>query len=240
MRRWHGFEFGDQPWIPTVLRQAETAYLATAYRFLPALTRQWTEKISTLLPREEPAEILDLCSGSGGPAPLVVEELRKRNYDVRAKLTDLYPNPNTGSHPRITWLAEPLNAMQVPAELTGVWTMFSAFHHFPPEAAHAILRHAFEHRRAIAIFESGSGTWLGVVSMLGVPLAVLALMPFARPFRWSYALFTYLLPVIPLLVLWDGLVSMLRIYSPEQLQELTADLRGMPDGLPYLVGRPVR
>ena len=57
-----------------------------------------------------------------------------------------------------------------------------------------------------------------------------------------------------LMVLWDGLVSMLRIYSPEQLQKLTADLqapdyaweigrihlRGLPDGLPYLLGRPVR
>ncbi len=248
------FEFGDQPWFPPVLREAETAYLATAYRLWPALTQQWAEKISTVLPRQEPTELLDLCSGSGGPLPLVVDELRKRNYEVRAKLTDLYPNPKTGSPPRITWLAEPVNAMQVPPELTGVRTMFSAFHPFRPEAAQAILRDAFEHRRAICIFESGSGTRRGVVSMLGVPLAVLALMPFARPFRWTYLLFTYLLPLTPFVVLWDGLVSMLRIYSPEQMQKLTADLqapdyaweighihvRGLPDGLPYLLGRPVR
>ena len=109
----------------------------------------------------------------------------------------------------------------------------------------------FERRRAICIFESGSGTLLGIA--LSVPPAVLALMPLARPFRWAHLLFTYLVPLTPFIVLWDGIVSMLRIYSLEQMQNLTADLqspdyfwelghikvRGIPDGLPYLIGRPI-
>jgi len=65
----------------------------------------------------------------------------------------------------------------------------------------------------------GSGTWLGVLSMLGVPLAVLALMPLARPFRWAYLVFTYLIPLLPLIVLWDGIVSMLRIYALLRLED---------------------
>jgi len=66
--------------------------------------------------------------------------------------------------------------------------------------------------------------------------------------------FTYLIPVLPLIVLWDGIVSMLRIYSPEQTKELTGDLqrpdyaweigriqvRGIPGGLPYLIGQTIR
>lgn len=240
-------------WFPQVLRNAETAYIATAYRVWPTLPRRWAEGISTLLHRGEPAEILDLCSGSGGAMPLIIEELLKRDYDVRARLTDLYPNPNSGSHPRIIWLAEPVDATHVTPKLAGVRTMFSAFHHFRPDAAQAILRDAFEHHRAICIFESGSGTLLGVAAMFGVPAVVLALMPFARPFRWTYLVFTYLIPLTPLILLWDGIVSMLRIYSPKQMQKLTADLRapnyaweigqikvrGIPDGLPYLIGRPI-
>src|SRR3954447_6757547 len=112
MRRLHSFEFGDQPWFPAVLRDSETAYLATGYRLLPALTQQWTDKIATVLPCDQSAEILDLCSGAGGPLPLVVQELVKRDYDVRAKLTDLYPNVTAGSSPWATWLAEPVNAAQ--------------------------------------------------------------------------------------------------------------------------------
>ena len=78
-------------------------------------------------------------------------------------------------------------------------------------------------------------------------------MPLASPFRWAYLLVTYLIPLTPLIILWDGIVSMLRIYSTEQMQELTADLQapdcswelghftvsGIPGGLPYLIGRPI-
>lgn len=143
----------------------------------------------------------------------------------RPRESDLYPNPKSGSGPRIEWLLEPVDATQVPPKLAGVRTMFSAFHHFRPDAARAILTDAFERRRPICIFESGSGTLLGLAAMLGVPLAVLALMPLARPFRWAHLLFTYLVPLTPLIVLWDGIVSMLRIYSPEQMQKLTEDSR---------------
>jgi hypothetical protein len=51
MRRLHLFEFGDQPWFPQTLRDVETAYLATAYRFLP-LPRRWAAKLSTVLRRD--------------------------------------------------------------------------------------------------------------------------------------------------------------------------------------------
>ena len=78
-------------------------------------------------------------------------------------------------------------------------------------------------------------------------------MPFARPFRWAYLAFTYLIPLMPLIVLWDGMVSILRIYSPAQMKKLTEDLQapdyaweiggiqvfGIPGGLPYLIGRPI-
>ncbi len=253
MRRLHLFEFGDQPWFPRILRDSETAYLAAAYRAWPALAQQWAEKISTVLPTGEAVEIIDLCSGAGGAIPQIIKELRKRNYDVRVVLTDLYPNPSASPDPRIRWLLEPVDATHVPKELTGVRTMFSAFHHFRPDAARAILRDAFERRRAICIFESGSGTLPGIIGMLGVPFAVLALMPQASPFRWAYLLVTYLIPLTPLIILRDGMVSMLRIYSTGQMQKLTADLqapdyfwdlghitvRGIPGGLPYMIGRPI-
>ena len=47
------------------------------------------------------------------------------------------------------------------------------------------------------------------------------LTPRMRPFRWSRLLFTYLVPLIPLVVLWDGIVSCFRTRTPEELLELT-------------------
>lgn len=252
MRRLHLFEFGDQAWLPRILRDAETAYLAVAYRFFP-LAKRWAEIISTVLPRQAAAQIVDLCSGSGGPMPLIVEELKKLGYEATAKLTDLYPNPKSALRPQISWEAKPVDATHVSPEINGVRTMFSAFHHFPPVAGKAILQDAFDRRCAICIFESAPGTLLGAFTALLIPVNVLALMPFARPFRWTYLLFTYLIPLLPVIVFWDGLISMLRIYSSEEMKKLTADMhapdyaweisrikmRGVPGGLPYLVGRPI-
>ena len=250
----HLFEFGDLPWFPQVLRDAETAFLATLYRFLSLLPRLWAERLSTVLDHDGPTEILDLCSGSGGAMPLIVEELEKRGYDVRVNLTDLYPNPKSTSDPRLVWLPEPVDATRVSPKLGGVRTMFSAFHHFRPDAATAILKNAFDLRRPICIFESGPGIPLGVAMAVLVPGNVLALMPFVRPFRWAFLVFTYLIPLMPVILLWDSIVSNLRIYSPDQLHRLTKKLQapdyaweigrirvhGIPGGLPYLIGRPSR
>lgn len=253
MRRLHLFEFGDEQWFPQLLRDAETGYLAASYRLLPSLWRAWAERIATVLHPGEPAEILDLCSGSSGAMPLILEELEKHGYNAYARLSDLYPNPKSSSHPRMVWVEEPVDATRVPAKLQGVRTMFSAFHHFRPEAAKSILKDAFDHRRAICIFESGSGGLLAAGMMIGVPLAALLLMPFARPLRLGYLVFTYLIPLMPFILLWDGMVSLLRMYSPEQMNKLTEDLQApdyvweigrirvpsIPGGLPYLIGRPI-
>ncbi|MBC7173515.1 MAG: hypothetical protein H5U40_13830 [Polyangiaceae bacterium] len=77
--------------------------------------------------------------------------------------------------------------------------------------------------------------------------------PFIRPFRWSRLVFTYAVPLLPLFVLWDGLMSMLRIYSPDELRALVREVSaerydweigsfspGVP-GAPrmvYLIGTP--
>ena len=252
MRRFHLFEFNDQPWLPQILREAETAYLVAAYRLVP-LARDWAGKmLSTLRPGTR-MEIVDLCSGAGGPVASLIDELERRGCTASALLTDLYPNSGCAPHARVSWLSEPLDATHVPAELKGVRTLFCGFHHFRPQSARAILEDAFLCRCPICIFEGGSGTAGGVATMLLVPFNVLAMMPFARPFRWAWLVFTYLIPLLPLIVFWDGVVSMLRIYSPEQMKALTAGfqapdylwevgrlhVRGIPGGLPYLVGRTV-
>jgi hypothetical protein len=250
VRRLHLFEFNDQPWFPQVLRDGETAYLATAYRLVP-LPRHWAEKIVTALQPGDRMEILDLCSGAAGPVPALIDALERLGCEATVTLTDLYPNPKTAAHRRMAWCPKTVDATRVPPELTGTRTMFSAFHHFRPEAARAILDDAFQRRRSICIFEAGSGGLLGVATMLLVPLNVLLMMALARPFRWTHLLFTYLIPLLPLILFWDGVVSMLRIYSPEQMLALSQGLqapdydweagriraRGIPGGLPYLIGR---
>jgi len=147
---------------------------------------------------------------------------------------------------------EPVDATSVPAELSGIRTMFASFHHFRPDVARAILRNAFEQRRPICIFEGTSRTWGMIASAMLIPFLVPVLTPMVRPVSWLQICFTYLVPILPLLIFWDGLVSQLRTYSAQELEAFTRDLESpeyrweaglieiprMPAGVPYLIGQP--
>jgi hypothetical protein len=256
MRRRHLVELEDLSWWPRAFRDAETDYLVTALRA--------AKTYSVMLPRLAAAlekcaakQIIDLCSGGGGPWPDLLPALRTAGADVSVCLTDKYPNlpalANIANKvPGVRFEAESVSALDVPRRLSGFRTVFTAFHHFRPADARAILASAVRDRQGIAIFEATSRTPLALGMMLGVPLAVWILTPFIRPFRWSRLFWTYVLPGVPLAMLFDGAVSCLRIYTPDELRAMAQEVGGevfdweagieYPPGsaipIPYLIGTP--
>src|SRR4030095_2408901 len=154
--------------------------------------------------------------------------LAERGVSVSVCLTDKYPNlevfrESSGlTHQSISYHPQSVDAMRVPEELTGFRTIFSAFHHFGPEQARTVLADAAHKRQGIAVFEGTQRSVLALLLMLLVPLMVLVMTPFIRPFRWSRLLWTYLIPLLPLVAMFDGLVSCVRTYSVEDLRDLTA------------------
>jgi hypothetical protein len=48
--------------------------------------------------------------------------------------------------------------------------------------------------------------------------------PWIRPFRWSRIFCTYVIPIIPAVLLFDGVVSCLRTYRPPELRAITEKL----------------
>jgi hypothetical protein len=184
--------------------------------------------------------IVDMCSGGGGPWLDLCRQLRCRDTEcqdaegnsagLQVWLTDKYPNleafqnVSTSSDHHITFYPEPVDAMKVPGALKGLRTMFTSFHHFPPEDARAILQNAVDAGESVGIFEATRRA----PSTIGLIFAGILLMfvhtPRIRPFRWSRLLWTYLIPVIPLVLLFDGVVSCLRTYRPQELREIVATL----------------
>ncbi len=257
MRRRQLLEIEDQPWCPRVVRDGGTDWLG----FMANLTRAFdvvAPKLRSAMERTRTTNIVDLCSGGGGPW-LTLERALAASGPVHVELSDLFPNIEAlkslhdRSNGRCGFRREPVDATDVPAELDGVRTMFNCFHHFRPELGRAILADAVRKRRAIAIFEGVDRRALPIAGMPLQAAMVLLLTPFVRPFRWSRILLTYALPLIPALVLFDGTVSMLRIYLPDELRELVASVEGnetfdwdigrlpiprMPIGITYLVGTP--
>ena len=62
--------------------------------------------------------------------------------------------------------------------------------------------------------------------MIFSPITVLLTTPFIRPFKFGRIIFTYLIPIVPLFVLWDGIVSSLRTYSVKEMNKLVENLNG--------------
>ena len=234
MRRRHLVELEDLSWFPRVLRDGATTYLA----WITARSGQieyLVPPLERLLRRTGELEIVDLCSGGAGPMPEVVARLRAHGFAVHATLTDFYPNQEAlaracaGSGGALSHSAVSVDATRVPAELRGVRTLWNAFHHFRPAQAREILASAVRAGRPIAVFEILSREPLLLVSLLFAPLVAALTVPFWRPFRGAFLFFSWVVPLIPLVILWDGVVSWLRIYSESELRELVAPLGGAYD-----------
>jgi hypothetical protein len=226
MRRRQLVELEDLAWFPSAIRDGGTDWLA----FMANHTNMFAAAaphIRRAMHVTATTEVLDLCSGGGGPW-LTLEPALRKSGAVCVELSDRYPNVSAWralsarAGGGLRFRSQPVDATDVPASARGVRTMFNAFHHFPPDVARAILGDAVRKRRAIAIFEGVNHRGAGLAAMpLQLP-AVLLFTPFVRPFRWSRLLLTYGLPLIPFLLIFDGTMSMLRLYLEEDLRELLA------------------
>lgn len=221
------FEFGDQTWLPEVFRRCMVEYLE-ATQAAGAFPDYVAARLAPVLERLGTRRLLDLCSGGAGPIPGVLTALADAHgMEVHASLSDLHPNPEAferakqASAGRVDYEAQPVDATAVPEDLEGLRTIFNGFHHFPPEVAQQVLRDASRSRHGIAIFELVERKLVSLIPfILVVPIVVVLLTPFVKPFRWSRLFWTYLLPVLPVLIVFDGIVSCLRAYSTEELQAM--------------------
>ena len=256
MGRIHLFELEDQGWFPRPLRDAGTDFV----RFMAEtgnLYEPIVPELKQALIETGSEELLDLCSGGGGPVPSLQKRLAADGCAVRVTLTDRFPNRPAFARARwqsrggVDFSDEPVDATAVPPHLSGFRTLFASFHHFRPEAAQRILQDAVDQRRPIAAFEVTVRNVLVALGSLFLAFLVLLATPFIRPFRWSRLFWTYVIPIVPLFVAWDGCVSCLRTYSVQELQALVAGLgpndyiwqigrkRGvLSPGVTYLIGYP--
>ena len=216
----------------------------------------FVEKLKAAMDCLGQRELVDLCSGSGGPMRTILRLLRIQGCEVKARLSDLYPNVTAyrqieqETEGVIQGIDSPIDATNVPAELVGFRLVSNGFHHFSPAAAEAVLADAVAKQQGIAVVEMVNRSLLAFFSVgVGIVLTFLA-APFIKPFRFSRLFLTYLAPLIPLCLVWDGMVSCLRVYSPAELRELVSRLkpneyewdigalRVGPGKVTYLIGIP--
>jgi len=231
MRRVQLLEFEDLDWFPQSWRRMITEVL----QFFSSRLNPYgplVPRLKQVLEELNCHHLIDLCSGGSGPLRLLLDQLENQeHYPVQATLTDKFPNLEAFRQARaacpgkIHFSESPVDAREVPSHLKGFRTLFASFHHFPPEAAKQILQDAARKNEGIGIFEFTDRSLALYLVMLTSPLFVWLVTPLIRPFSWQRLLWTYLIPVLPLLIIWDGMVSNFRTYSPVELKRLVQDIR---------------
>jgi hypothetical protein len=231
--RLHAVELHELPGCPSLLRRIATDYLRTVgevfHAFEPVLPL-----LGALLTAQRTRRIVDLCSGAGGPIVGLAGALEQElGFAPEVVLTDLHPNREA-----FAWLASQarvpvsfeqrsVDARAVPEGLVGVRTIFDAFHHFRPEQARGILADAAQKRVPLLVVEATERSLPAMLGMLLlVPVLVLVLTPFVRPFSFGRLLLTYVIPLAVPLIVFDGIVSCWRSYTPNELRQLCAGLDG--------------
>ena len=257
MRRVDLGEIEDQGWCPAWLRDAMTGYLQVVIE-QTQVYRSAAPAVAALLNATKSHKVLDLASGAGGPWPRLLQQIQAAGAAPDVTLSDLRPNraaairfeAEEGFH----YLMHRVSALNVPEALDGVRTMFSALHHFSRAEVRVILMAAQRQGIGFAGFEATHRSVRGLLVTAFIPLLVLLMMPRVRPRRWGTLLLTYLPPIVPLLIWWDGVASTLRSHSALELRTLVGEMpepgyswsvaevsiAGAPLPVLQVIGRPER
>jgi hypothetical protein len=232
MARLHLFEWEDQPWLPQALRDFITDHLQ--FTFSVPETAPLREAVADILApplkRTGETRIVDVCSGGGGPLIASLPALTKRlGTNVTVCLTDLFPNTpafeaiERQTHGAVTGERRAVSAFDVPHDLGRFQTIFTALHHFKPEDAKRVLADAAAKGRSIVVIEPFNRKAVVVTTIAGFLLGLLR-TPFMGRMTLARFLWTYPIPIAPLVLSWDGCVSCLRAYTVDELLAMGRDV----------------
>lgn len=220
-----------------------------------------SEILAKGLKKTKSNKILDMCSGSGGPMLDVAKTLKEKHgvSDLQLTLSDLYPNDhaaaqiNNGDDSSVSYITSPVDATDIHTDKDGMRTMVCSMHHMRPETAKAILKDAKDAKRPICIYEISDNAfpiWIWWVSIPITFIMTFFITPLVRPMSWQQVVFTYIIPVLPLFIAWDGAVSNARTYTLKDwdiiLEDLQSDdytwekdtVKGKGGNKIYLLGYP--
>ena len=231
----HLLEVHEQSWCPEEVRDGLTDVIRNLIRtfrvydpVLPLLRKAVKMSGAT--------QIIDLCSGAGGPWVAWADRELLPPVE-KISLSDIFPNAAAAARLRspLDYHTEPVDARQVDPSLSGLRTLFTSMHQFPPNEVKAMLGDATTVRQPIAVFEFTSRSVFAIGLLLfSTPIMVWLLTlryPPRRALRW---LLTFLVPAVPLVATVDGIVSCLRSYRATELLEMGQ--AAAPEGYLWISG----
>ncbi|TEA11424.1 hypothetical protein C8034_v007304 [Colletotrichum sidae] len=256
--RFHLFEIDDQPWFPPFLRaHVQEALHATWVNKVPIIQISSPANLAakvlqrTLGHRLGSYTFIDFCAGSGGPTPAIERAVNRhltaqKLPNVDFVLTDLWPNPESWARAaakseHIGYEPRSVNAADAPRDLLAgyrgkdkkIFRLFNlAFHHFDDFLAQDILKNTLETSDGFAIFELQGRDLFSFLmpTVLGIGVLLLTPLHAWRLRSLSALIFTYLIPILPFVLVFDGYISALRTRTPDEVEALMRTCGAPMDG----------
>ena len=177
---------------------------------------------------------IDFCAGGGGPTPYMEKVINAHLRDkgrppVDFVLTDLHPNVAawdrvTRRSPCITYQSQSVDASSAPRKLVRrdkkVMRLFNlSFHHFDDPLARKVLKDTVETSDGFAIFELPDRSLTSCLSVLLLGIASIIAAP-VLAYVWRSPAMLFFSPVLAFVLVFDGIVSCLRVRTPDEVEAL--------------------
>jgi hypothetical protein len=231
MGRKEAFQFTNQPWFPSTLRLLSDEFLDFMVT-LPRANRPFLPLFDELLAHSKARALVAFDGQDGGGLVHIASEVGgPRNGELSVILTDEQWSPARVKREEAL-AARPVEVLTCSAREAaerfqgkGIGVYINSFHRLGRGADRAALANLVDRNLDVFVGEGNNNSLWQVVGMtVFVPTLMFLLTPFVKPFRLSRLLFTYLLPVMPFVTVWDGLAALLRLHRPEELEALAKSM----------------
>lgn len=226
------FEFNDWPKCPAFIRESILEVLgksiraAGVYDVLAPLFIQFCKDTKA-------TGVLEFGAGSGESTVIFLDAIcQTDDTPPRIYISDLYPlatvmQKTCERYPELLTPILHSVDLRCPPETPrhDMRMVLSAFHHFDTDMARLFLANAQKKGVAVFIAEPFTGSLKAFF-----PLFIHGFTSLARNGLCSTnalvpkLFFTFVLPLIPMCLLWDGLISMIRMYDKRGFADLVASL----------------
>ncbi|KAI0178650.1 hypothetical protein GGR52DRAFT_532951 [Hypoxylon sp. FL1284] len=182
----------------------------------------------------------------------------EENQGVDFVLTDLHPHVESWEaaskkSDRLTYVSRPVDAANAPEDLLrrygakknggaggnkGIFRLFNlAFHHFDDDLARAILKNTVETSEGFGIFELQDRSVGGLATCFIFGFFIFLVAPLL--YWWSplRLFFIYAVPIVPFVLVFDGLISCLRTRTADEVEALLRSCGANSDGWEIRSGR---
>lgn len=226
--RIHLFEFTDQSWLKGSAREAfmdcidVIHHIARPYKGLAA-------KIKECADHAKSDSILDTCSGGGEQLRFILDDAHSQVVEIpKIIASDLFPQTeqyrgiiDTHGEHMFDYITSSVDLLdKTTHEDYRFMSLFTALHHFRPVEVRDIFKSAIETKDAVFVAEFTERTFINAIGpIIFAPMFLIAPLFSRRP-TFLKIIFTTIVPVIPLMVVFDGLVSTFRSYTVEEIEEL--------------------